>query len=215
MGSEAIRQSTPPPRLTRAEAKAQTRARVLAAARIVFEREGYHGASLERIAAEAGFTKGAVYSTFDSKADVMLALIGEQAARRQGTIEEVSAKASDPQRALAEFSRRFGQEVAEERQWWTAVIEFMVVVGRDEELRARYAEHHDASREATVAAGRRSMQAGARLTISPEQLATAAMALNIGLAVEGLLAPTKVSQNLYVDAQLSLFRGAIAETGQG
>ncbi len=79
----------PAPRLTRAESKAQTRSRILAAATAVFEREGYHGASLERIAAEAGFTKGAVYSTFDSKADVMLALIGELTSRRQAELEDV------------------------------------------------------------------------------------------------------------------------------
>ena len=208
----AIARTDLPPRLTRAEAKAQTRAKVLEAARAVFEREGYHGASLERIAAEAGFTKGAVYSTFDSKADVMLALIAARAARRQEEMEEVFGAASDPWEALAAFSRRFGRETAAERDWWTAVIEFMVVVGRDEELRARYAEHHDASRNATIALARRAMEkSGARLEITPERLATAGMALNIGLTVESMLAPAEVPQRLYVDAQRSLFSGAVAD----
>jgi AcrR family transcriptional regulator len=196
--------------LTRAESKARTRERLLRAARTVFEREGYHGASLKRIAAEAGFTKGAVYSTFESKADVMLALIGAQAARRQEEVEELYRSASDPWQALTAFSRRFGKETAAERDWWTAVIEFMVVVGRDETLRARYADHHDASRRTTGAAARRWMrETGTRSVIPPERLATAAMALNIGLTVESLLAPTEVPQSLYVDAQLSLFRGAV------
>lgn len=201
-----------PPRLTRAESKAQTRSRILAAATAVFEREGYHGASLERIAAEAGFSKGAVYSTFESKADVMLALIAVRAARRQEEMEELNRSASDPWEALTAFSRRFGKETAAERDWWTAVIEFMVVVGRDEKLRARYADHHDASRGTTSAAARRWIrETGARSRIPPERLATAAMALNIGLTVESLLAPTEVSPTLYVDAQLSLFRGAVAD----
>jgi AcrR family transcriptional regulator len=200
------------PRLTRAESKAQTRSRILVAARAVFEREGYQGASLERIAAEAGFSKGAVYSTFESKADVMLALIAARAARRQEEMEELYRSASDPWEALTAFSRRFGKETAAERNWWTAVIEFMVVVGRDEKLRVRYGEHHDASRKATSDAARRWMrETGTRSKISPERLATAAMALNIGLTVESLLAPTEVSQALYVDAQLSLFRGAVAD----
>jgi AcrR family transcriptional regulator len=182
----------------------------------VFEREGYHGASLERIAAEAGFTKGAVYSTFESKADVMLALVSARAARRRTEMEEVLAASpaagSDPWSTLAELSQRFASQAAEERDWWTAVIEFMVVVGRDEELRARYAEHHDATREAVVALVRDWVQeTGIRLSISPERLATAGMALNVGLTVESLLAPAEVPEKLYADAQVALRRGSIAD----
>lgn len=200
------------PRLTRAESKAQTRSRILAAATAVFEREGYHGASLERIAAEAGFTKGAVYSTFDSKADVMLALIGELTSRRQAELEDVFATAADPEDAIVEFARRYAGHAAAERDWWTAVIEFMVVVGRDERLRARYAEPHEATRRLLVLLTQRWMEeTGARLAISPEELATAAMALNIGLTVQGVLAPSKVPQDLYATAQLALRRGAVTE----
>ena len=41
------------------------RAQILEAAIVVFYREGYGAASMQKIAAEAGFTKGAVYSNFD------------------------------------------------------------------------------------------------------------------------------------------------------
>ncbi|PZM40670.1 TetR/AcrR family transcriptional regulator, partial [Salmonella enterica subsp. enterica serovar Derby] len=40
----------------------EVRSRILAAAAHNFERDGYVGASLRRIATDAGFTKGAVYS---------------------------------------------------------------------------------------------------------------------------------------------------------
>src|SRR4051794_16274585 len=72
-------------RMTRAESKQHTREALLAAAREVFARDGFHGATLERVAQEAGFTKGAVYSAFDSKADLFLAVyearVAERAAR--------------------------------------------------------------------------------------------------------------------------------------
>lgn len=153
-----------------------------------------------------------MYSTFHSKADMMLALIAARAAQRQAEIEELFESAPDPREALVEFSRRYGREVATERDWWTAVIEFMVVVGRDEELRARYSEHHDATRKTTIAMARRWMkETGGRLEISPERLATTVMALNIGLTVESLLAPSEVPRGLYADAQLSLLRGAVAD----
>lgn len=65
------------PRLTRSEAKARTRSALLSAAKSVFAREGYGGASLDQIAAEAGYTKGAVYTHFDSKEDLFLALLSD------------------------------------------------------------------------------------------------------------------------------------------
>jgi AcrR family transcriptional regulator len=48
----------------------EVRSRILAAAAHNFERDGYVGASLRRIATDAGFTKGAVYSNFGSKPDL-------------------------------------------------------------------------------------------------------------------------------------------------
>lgn len=65
----------PPPRLTRAEQQAQTRERLLAAAERVVARCGYGGASIDLISAEAGYSKGAVYSNFESKEAVFLDLL--------------------------------------------------------------------------------------------------------------------------------------------
>lgn len=62
-------------RLTRAESRAETRAKLLDAARTVIAEHGYAGASVEAIAEAAGFSKGAVYSNFASKEALVLALI--------------------------------------------------------------------------------------------------------------------------------------------
>lgn len=59
--------STFPRRRTTARGEA-SRERLLAAARTVFAAKGYEGASVNDIAAEAGFTKGAFYAAFPSKA---------------------------------------------------------------------------------------------------------------------------------------------------
>ncbi len=63
------------PRLTREQSQAVTREKLLDAARMVFARDGYGGASIERVADEAGFSKGAVYSNFRSKEDLFLAVL--------------------------------------------------------------------------------------------------------------------------------------------
>jgi AcrR family transcriptional regulator len=52
---------------SRAQSKALTRAKLLEAARDVFIATGYRGATLDSIAARAGFTKGAVYWHFPNK----------------------------------------------------------------------------------------------------------------------------------------------------
>src|SRR6266581_6370182 len=64
-----------PVKMSRDEQVERNRQLVLAAARRVFLARGYAGATLDAIAEEAGFSKGVVYSQFDSKADMFLALL--------------------------------------------------------------------------------------------------------------------------------------------
>ncbi|MEV7972778.1 helix-turn-helix domain-containing protein [Cellulomonas sp. NPDC089187] len=61
----------------RAERVEQTRAELLAAAASAFAERGYEGASVGEIAAQAGYTKGAVYAHFGSKEEMLHALVAE------------------------------------------------------------------------------------------------------------------------------------------
>jgi AcrR family transcriptional regulator len=196
-------------RLTRVEAKAETRRRVLEAAEAAFRRDGYHGASLERIAGEAGYTTGAIYSTFESKAGLMMALVAGQAERRRGEWGEALAGTATVEDFVEQIARQAAQEGAAERDWWAVVIEFMTVIARDEELRGRYAEIHEQSLATLASSIRTWMQReGEPLAISPERLAVAINALGRGLGVEGLVAPDAVPEDLVVEAALTLLRGA-------
>src|SRR3984885_7184390 len=82
-------------RLTRAEQQAQTRARLIDAAAKVFARRGFQAASVEEIAEEAGYSHGAVYSNFEGKADLFLAVFEDYMTERVGEL-------ADTQAALAE-----------------------------------------------------------------------------------------------------------------
>src|SRR5204862_4334863 len=66
------------PRLTQAERKQRTRAELVSTARNAFLERGFHGASLDEIAEEAGYSKGAVYSNFAGKDDLFLAVLDAQ-----------------------------------------------------------------------------------------------------------------------------------------
>lgn len=199
-----------PPRRTRAEAKAQTRKTVLAAAETVFRRDGFHGASLDQVAREAGFTKGAVYSTFDSKADLFLALLDSRSAERLSDIERITSAASDPADFVRRHAAHFAASVRRETDWWAVVLEFASVVARDPALRARYAEHHDRTREViAVGVERWAADAGIDPVIRPRAFATTILAISNGLTLERLLAPEDVSDELYVESQLALLERAI------
>src|SRR5919202_3075808 len=76
----------------------RTRAQLLDAAAEVFARRGYHVATLEEVAAEAGYTKGAVYSNFESKEALFLALVDQEIANRVqeiGLVVEAAAAGKD------------------------------------------------------------------------------------------------------------------------
>src|SRR5699024_12550186 len=54
--------------------RSATRERLLTAARRVMVEQGIQGASVERICEAAGFTRGAFYSNFETKDDLVLAM---------------------------------------------------------------------------------------------------------------------------------------------
>jgi len=90
-----------PARLTREQSRAQTRERLLASAAVVFAREGYAGASVDRIAEEAGYSKGALYSNFASKDELFFELFDYHAG---GQAEELCRRldaAADADTAIA------------------------------------------------------------------------------------------------------------------
>jgi AcrR family transcriptional regulator len=134
--------------LTRVEQTARNRDLVLAAARRMFLERGYHGASLEQIADDAGFSKGVVYSQFESKADLFLALleqrIDERAAENARFVETLVAgggcSADQGLRALVEHVTRREHADAE---WGLLVIEFRVHAARNPDLNVRYAGLHE------------------------------------------------------------------------
>jgi AcrR family transcriptional regulator len=77
-------------RLTRAESRLRTRAAIVEAAAKLFLRDGYGATSLEQVADHAGFTIGAVYSNFDGKAGLGVAVIDELYAREERKLAAIA-----------------------------------------------------------------------------------------------------------------------------
>lgn len=127
--------ATPSPRLSRAERQHQTRIALVDAGRGVFARDGFHGARLDRIAEEAGFSKGAVYSNFDSKADLFLAVMDANFELLQGANLDPFVGGSRPDEGDI-----FEEMMRDLRGFGLATLEFIASAARDETLRAGLAE---------------------------------------------------------------------------
>lgn len=129
------------PRLTRPEQNQRNRALLLEAARRVFLARGYHAASLEQIADEAGFSKGVVYSQFESKADMFMALLEQRIEERAAENARVVEGAGGAE-GIARLRDHGVRRNEAEFDWGLLLIEFRVHAARDPELNSRYAAAH-------------------------------------------------------------------------
>jgi AcrR family transcriptional regulator len=181
----------------RSARKAQTRERLLEAAARVYARRGFSGATLEEVASEAGFTKGAVYAHFGSKENLLLALVEEHLA---GQIAE-QLELFDRERVTWERplagSARWMEGLATQPDRFRLFVELWAQAQRDETLRARLAEAL-AQLRATFAgfAAASASDAGLESPGPVEQFANVMMALGLGLGMLELIDPEAVPPTL-------------------
>jgi AcrR family transcriptional regulator len=199
-------------RLSRAERSAQTRAELMASARQLFLRRGFHAASLELVAEEAGFTIGAVYSRFGSKADLFLAILDERIDQLVAEVAQV-ARLDQPLPAHAELlaGRRMAL-LEREREWFPLVVEFWSHAARDERLRREFAARHERLVQAYAGLIEADYaRLGLTLPLAPEVLARAVVAMGNGVALERLADPDRVPDGLLSTMAISFLRGAAAD----
>ena len=199
-------------RLTRAEKSAQTRAELMASARRLFLRHGFHASSLEMVAEEAGFTIGAVYSRFGSKADLFLAILDERIDQLVAEVAQVAALDQPiPEQAELLAGRRMAL-LERERAWFPLVLEFWSHAARDERLRRAFGACH----ERLVGAYSGLIEAdyarlGLPLPLAPEVLARAVVAMGNGVALERLTDPARVPEGLLSTMAVAFLRGVTAD----
>lgn len=157
--------------------------RLLDAARTVFVREGYQGATLDQVARHAGLTKGAVYARFDGKAALFLALLEQRIEERTAELAALPTPTSVCD--AVESTVRQWLARSQDAAWALLVLEFRVVAARDRQLNARYAALHErlvARIAQRVAEGARA--SGAVLAQPSEALARIGLSLANGVLLE-------------------------------
>ncbi|MFC4005619.1 TetR/AcrR family transcriptional regulator [Nonomuraea purpurea] len=185
-------------RRTRQEQRERNRLGLLEAAEKVFAERGVQGASIDEIAAEAGLTKGAVYSNFDGKEDLLLAVmrhrLGQEA---QSQADRLLHSGRDAGELVAEFGAYWAEGAREGRhdRFARMTVEFIL-----------HAIRHPAVREELAAlvfpgggGGRHPLAPeGSGLgELSYEQADAILKALDIGMNLLTVLAPERCPPDLF------------------
>src|SRR5579859_1050789 len=204
-----VGQARPPARLTREQSKAHTRARLLDAAARVFAASGYHGAGVEEIARSAGFSTGALYSNFDGKEDLFLALMEREIEEHAKEIADaVGTRTSIDERAQG-GARQWMTMIEREPQLLLLFMEFWAYGVRDPQVRPKVAAQFARVRKlltSLITDGVREFEL--ELQMPPEQLAVAIDALADGIARQKLADPRAVPDEL-MGRVLSLLFAAV------
>jgi AcrR family transcriptional regulator len=190
----------------------RTREQLLEAAARVFARRGYHGAAVDEVAEEAGYTTGALYSNFSGKEDLFLSLLERFAARQLQEIAEAAASgpsAGARARAGADTWMAF---LEREPALVPLFVEFWSYAVRNPELRPRFAEQRARARDIVCGVIEQAARdLGLRFRVPPDQLATAVEALADGLALQRLADPESVPDDLFGAVLAALFDGATSQ----
>ncbi len=191
-------------RLSRTERAALTRRDLLVVAERRFFGDGYHGTSLDDVAEEAGYTKGAVYSAYQSKAGLFLALLDEVIDRRLDETRRLLDRHDTGEATLAALAR---QPVDPRNVRFSLLaIEFLVHAARDPTLLADYAERHRRLRSSLAEL------APPCAVLDPARWAQVTLALSNGLALEWLIDPDGVPGDLMAAVQTELARPVAASS---
>jgi AcrR family transcriptional regulator len=120
-------------------ARQRTRDALITAAMRVFARDGYAGASVDAIAAQAGYTVGALYSNFATKQELFLAVFERHCAGQLAALQAIGESATSPQQLLAAVSARFATLDEQQREWWQLSAELWLYAQRHPNAAARLA----------------------------------------------------------------------------
>lgn len=176
------------PRLTRAESQEQTREALVATAADLFLRRGYNATGLEKVAAAAGFSRGAVYSNFASKQQLGLAVLDRVRLERAHELVELLGHGDWSER-VAGFTR-WAERYIGDLEWTGFEVEFASSTRHLAEVRDELA-----SRRRLVTDGIAHLlrdaesQLDVQLRSRPDSLALHLLSLGIGIGVQRTFDP--------------------------
>jgi AcrR family transcriptional regulator len=187
------------PRLTRKQKQAHTRTCLMKSAARIFARRGLDQASIDEVAADAGYTKGAFYANFKSKEELFLAMLDERFAERLRELDQALATEGTVEDQAREAGASFMRHVSADPEWQRLFLEFAAYAARNEEFRQELVTRYRALRRRMAQAFHEHARAQG-IDSTPErkeEMALMLFAMANGVALEKLLEPDVVPDDLY------------------
>jgi AcrR family transcriptional regulator len=204
--------------LTRKQKQEHTRTCLIEAAARVFARRGLQQASIDEVAQDAGYTKGAFYANFKSKEELFLAMLDQRFAERVEEIDRVVATEADPEDQARQAGADFTRYLSADPEWQRLFFEFSAYAARNEDFRQELVTRYRALRKRIAEMYR---LRGERLSVASPipygDLALMTFAMANGIAHEKLLEPDAVSDEIYGTMLAIFFTGlhTLAEQASG
>ena len=204
-------------RMTRDQQRQHNRVLLLEAAERIFAARGVEGASLDDVALEAGLTKGAVYSNFRNKGELIMEVIRYRQTLSQEAqdFHAILDRATNDDERLEAWcdiwvlTARSGDRSSYAR----LLFDFIPYALRDEHLTTRFLEFIAPSDD--IPAGASPIPTESRFSrIPPADQFRILTALDLGLSALALFDPENVRPELYKTAVLSLARTLHDASGQ-
>ncbi|PFD99892.1 TetR family transcriptional regulator [Bacillus sp. AFS023182] len=184
-------------RLTQEERKKETRQLLLESAVEVFAQLGFHGASVDKIAEYAGFSKGAVYSHFNSKEELFLAILEKQMHLHVHNIHQII----DKQHSLSHFIEtidEYSLSIRQKNRTWSMLnMEFLLYAMREESVRHKWSNMITDSVEQISKAIEKLMSKENESTLSADEMAWTILSLENGMAIFYYISEERVPLNIF------------------
>jgi AcrR family transcriptional regulator len=204
--------------LTPERRRRQTRDYLLKAAEQVFAERGFHAASLDEVAAVAGFTKGAVYSNFKNKDDLFIALLEARYEQEMEDLRRIlDSSGGPPEAQLNDLAEHIRQQFESGGDTWAALdMEFCLYALRNPSAREKLAAFRrmDAESVAAMIAAERKRQ-GIESTQSPANAARIVVALMRGISVMRMIDPSTVDDSFLADLMDFFYRAMTSGSQDG
>lgn len=179
----------------------ETRGRLFQAAAEVFAKVGVGATTVEQIASAAGFSRGAFYSNFASKDELLLAMLEDHLQQSVSHNLGMLAENPDPESFVAALSANLGREDDPLHHSPLLEIELILHVARKPEHRAALVQRLQTMRtlvgEIAVSTLR---AAGVERELDAEQLGRALVALEDGLRLHRMMDPESTPGDAFLDA---------------
>jgi AcrR family transcriptional regulator len=177
----------PPAPTRRVESQARTRQLVLEAAERLFLSDGFGATSLEDIAREAGFSKGAVYSNFAGKTDLFFAVLERQFVELAEQLRQAVTAEDDALSQLAAVGTWYEHFLQVESGWARSLPEVVALTAQDDAARARFGALLQSIEEAVVdLTEQQQASLGMQFGLPPKQIGALVVSLVIGLTVRSV-----------------------------